>query len=141
MAIKSAVLKKYPYLKTPDFVVKNTSSYFDEGITWSDVATGKFSARWVEKGYIFADAGPMLFVPHNPFLKMGYMNTPVFQTFCDLICQGLHYSTGQIPQIPYLRVDADVDCIDQSVNECVTESKKDWDAYETSWDFKRSPLV
>lgn len=85
MAIKSAVLKKYPYLKTPDFVVKNTSSYFGEGITWSDVATGKFSARWVEKGYIFADAGPMLFVPHDPFLKMGYMNTPVFQTFCDLI--------------------------------------------------------
>ena len=72
---------------------------------------------------------------------MGYMNTPVFQTFCDLICQGLHYSTGQIPQIPYLRVDADVDYIDQSVNECVTESKKDWDAYETSWDFKRNPLV
>jgi len=141
MAIKSAVLKKYPYLKTPDFVVKNTSSYFGEGITWSDVATGKFSARWVEKGYIFADAGPMLFVPHDPFLKMGYMNTPVFQTFCDLICQGLHYSTGQIPQIPYLRVDADVDYIDQSVNECVTESKKDWDAYETSWDFKRNPLV
>ena len=141
MAIKSAVLKKYPYLKTPDFVVKNTSSYFGEGITWSDVATGKFSARWVEKGYIFADAGPMLFVPHDPFLKMGYMNTPVFQTFCDLICQGLHYSTGQIPQIPYLRVDADVDYIDQSVHECVTESKKDWDAYETSWDFKRNPLV
>ena len=141
MAIKSAVLKKYPYLKTPDFVVKNTSSYFGEGITWSDVATGKFSARWVEKGYIFADAGPMLFVPHDPFLKMGYMNTPVFQTFCDLICQGLHYSTGQIPQIPYLRVDADVDYIDQSVNECVTESKKDWDSYETSWDFKRNPLV
>ena len=141
MAIKSAVLKKYPYLKTPDFVVKNTSSYFGEGITWSDVATGKFSARWVEKGYIFADAGPMLFVPHDPFLKMGYMNTPVFQTFCDLICQGLHYSTGQIPQIPYLKVDADVDYIDQSVNECVTESKKDWDAYETSWDFKRNPLV
>ena len=141
MAIKSAVLKKYPYLKTPDFVVKNTSSYFGEGITWSDVATGKFSARWVEKGYIFADAGPMLFVPHDPFLKMGYMNTPVFQTFCDLICQGLHYSTGQIPQIPYLRVDADVDYIDQSVNECVTESKKDWDAYETSWDFMRNPLV
>ena len=31
--------------------------------------------------------------------------------------------------------------IDKAVGDCVDESKTDWDSYETSWDFKRNPLV
>lgn len=139
--IKAAVMKKYPYLNNPDFVVKNTSAYFHAGITWSDVATGKFSARWVNDGYIFADAGPMLFVQVDPYVKMGYMNTPVFQMFCDLICQGLHYSTGQIPQIPYLQNIEDKNFITASVDENIQLSKEDWDSFETSWEFKKHPLL
>lgn len=27
------------------------------------------------------------------------------------------------------------------VDECVDISKSDWDSFETSWDFKRNPLV
>ena len=134
-------MKKYPYLNSPDFVVKNTSAYFHAGITWSDVATGKFSARWVNDGYIFADAGPMLFVQVDPYVKMGYMNTPVFQMFCDLICQGLHYSTGQIPQIPYLQNIEDKNFITASVDENIELSKEDWDSFETSWNFKKHPLL
>ena len=139
--IKAAVMKKYPYLNNPDFVVKNTSAYFHAGITWSDVATGKFSARWVDDGYIFADAGPMLFVHVDPYVKMGYMNTPVFQMFCDLICQGLHYSTGQIPQIPYLQDIEDKSYIAAAVDENIRLSKEDWDSFETSWEFTTHPLV
>lgn len=139
--IKNAVMKKYPYLNNPDFVVKNTSSYFKAGITWSDVATGKFSARWVNNGFIFADAGPMLFVQDEPYVKLGYMNTPVFQMFCDLICQGLHYSTGQIPQIPYLQGVIENNKIINYVDENIKISNTDWDSFETSWDFKCHPLI
>lgn len=94
-------MKKYPYLKTPDFVVKNTNTYFKKGITWSDVATGDFSARYVDNGYIYADAGPMFFPNEDIFYLLAYMNSKVFQGCCNLICQGLHYSTGQIPKIPF----------------------------------------
>ncbi|MGJ3771472.1 BREX-1 system adenine-specific DNA-methyltransferase PglX [Levilactobacillus brevis] len=43
--IKRDVLRKYPYLKTPDFVVKNTDYYFREAITWSKVTSGLFNVR------------------------------------------------------------------------------------------------
>ena len=140
--IKSAVLKKYPYLKTPDFVVKNTSTYFNQGITWSDVATGKFSARWVDTGYIYADAGPMFFAKQKPFILLSYFNTCVFQMFCNLICQGIHYSTGQIPTIPYISTDdLSNNSITQLTHDNIQLSKSDWDSYETSWDFKKNPLI
>ena len=140
--IKQSVLKKYPYLKTPDFVVKNTSTYFKKGITWSDVATGKFSARWVENGYIYADAGPMFFCEKEQLVVLGYLNTKVFQLFCSLICQGMHYSTGQIPKIPYSEInDKDIDKIKEYVKQNIQSSKNDWDSFECSWDFKKHPLI
>ena len=141
--IKTAVMSKYTYLKSPDFVVKNTSTYFNPGITWSDVATGKFSARWVDSGYIYADAGPMFFSRTNPYLKLAYMNSPVFQLFGDLICQGLHYSTGQVPGIPYTETISNelrekiVFNTEENINLVMT----DGNSSEMSWDFTEHPLV
>ena len=139
--IKTSVMKKYPYLKTPDFVVKNTNTYFKKGITWSDVATGDFSARYVDNGYIYADAGPMFFPNEDIFYLLAYMNSKVFQGCCNLICQGLHYSTGQIPKIPFRnQYDKSVP-ISRLTKQNISLSKSDWDAFETSWDFTKHPLL
>ena len=139
--IKNAVLRKYPYLKTPDFVVKNTDTYFKSGITWNDIATGIFCSRFVPGGYIYDAAGPMYF--SNEDLQMlGYFNSKVFQCFADIICQGLHYSTGHIPEIPYILLsERHIRIIEDTVCKNLNYSGKDWDSYETSWDFKRNPLV
>ena len=139
--IKATVMKKYPYLNGPGFVVKNTESYFHHGITWNDVATGLFCARYVPDGFIFADAGPMFFCSDD-FLMLGFFNTNVFQMFASIICQGLHYSTGHIPQIPFKEVDDnDKDEVKQLTIENYELSKNEWDSFENSWDFKRHPLV
>ena len=140
--IKESVMQKYPYLKTPGFVVKNTESYFKHGITWNDVSTGSFCCRYVPDGYIFADAGPMFF-SSNDFLMMAYFNSVVFQTFADVICQGLHYSTGHIPKIPFLRIDdkSTVEKVEGYAKENHELSKREWDSFEVSWDFKRHPLI
>lgn len=113
-----------------------------KNLTWSDVATGKFSARWVTDGYIYADAGPMFFSDDNSLLKLAYMNTPVFQLFGDLICQGLHYSTGQIPQIPYFEeYDEDKKAsVERIAGECIGISEEEWNKYESSWEYNRHPL-
>ena len=141
--IKESVMRKYPYLKNPDFVVKNTTTYFHAGITWSDVATGAFSARWVENGYIYADAGPMFFSNNNNKLHLGYMNSVVFKMFAELICQGLHYSTGQIPKIPFLNLSnsAIMEQVNSLVEKNIIISKIDWDSFEISWDFQKHPLL
>ena len=139
--IKTSVMKKYPYLKTPDFVVKNTNTYFKKGITWSDVATGDFSARYVDNGYIYADAGPMFFPNEDIFYLLAYMNSKVFQGCCNLICQGLHYSTGQIPKIPFRNQYDKSVSISRLTKQNISLSKSDWDSFETSWDFTKHPLV
>ena len=34
-----------------------------------------------------------------------------------------------------------IDAVKDLVRENIKESKEDWDAFETSWDFKRHPLI
>ena len=141
--IKQSVMTKYPYLKNPFFVVKNTVTYFKKGISWSDVSTGSFSARFVEDGYIYADAGPMFFSNKDEWVILAYMNTVIFQKCVDLICQGLHYSTGHIPKVPYLSVEDSrlKEYIVKLSKENIILSQNDWDSCETSWDFKTHPLI
>ncbi len=99
--IKDSVMKKYPYLNNPGFVVKNTEWYFRPGISWNDVGGERFNARYMPSGYIFADASPSFFpVNGDIWLYLSYFNSSVFQVLANAICQGLHYSTGQIPKIP-----------------------------------------
>lgn len=138
--IKKAVLSKYTYLKTPDFVVKNTDFYFRQGVTWNDVSTGTFCARYINKGYIFADAGPMFFSKDDSYI-LGYFNSCVFQYFADIICQGMHYSTGQIPEIPYIEMVDSKEIVHKTVDDNYRLSKTDWDSFETSWEFKKHPLI
>jgi hypothetical protein len=140
-AIKETVMKKYPYLKTPDFVVKNTSSYFKPGITWNDVSTGKFCARKIDEGQIFDASSPMFFTfEYDINLLLAYFNSNVFQLFADIVSQGLHYSTGHIPNIPFIKCKNDTGLI-KLVDECIHISKLDWDSFETSWDFKKHSLI
>lgn len=140
--IKKTVMRKYTYLKNPDFVVKNTDSYFKKGITWNDVSTRPFCCRYVPEGYIYDAAGPMFF-SDNDYLMLAYFNTVVFQSFASIICQGLHYSTGHIPRIPYIRID-DIELrtyIEQLSKSNLKISESDWNSFECSWDFARHPLL
>ena len=139
--IKKLVMKKYPYLNSPDFVVKNTESYFKEGISWNDVSTGMFSCRYIPEGYIFADVAPTFF-SSEPLLYLGYFNSNSFQQFADIICQGLHYSTGHIPEIPFVYPINELrEEIKELVSINIKLSNKDRDSIETSWCFKRNPLI
>ena len=51
----------------------------------------------------------------------------------------MHFQAGDIKVIPV--IDDPSVFVDEIVKENVFLSKKDWDYFETSWDFKKHPLV
>ena len=138
-SIKDSVMTKYPYLNGPGFVVKNTDTYFHKGITWNDVSMGRFHCRYVPSGFIYDAAGPMYF-SDNSFEMLAYFNSKVFQLYADVICQGLHYSTGHIPEIPYIRGNNEKHIADLA-KDCYEMSLADWANAETYWGFLSNPLV
>ena len=110
-------------------------------MTWNDISTADFCCRKVDDSVIFDASGPTFFLNDNSLLDyfVGVLNTSTVQAFMNLICQGLHYSTGHIPQIPIVVEGRNE--IEALSRENVAIVKEEWDSFETSVDFKRHPLI
>lgn len=122
---------------------QNTNYFFREGITWSSLTGGLFGGRYLDEKNTFSDIGPLIVlndVSEMPVV-LAYVNSKVFQEILDICCTGLHYQNGVIGKLP---------CIDSSkapnqvigmTENCIQISRADWDSFETSWDFKKHPLL
>lgn len=142
--IKKDVLRKYPYLKTPEFVVKNSKTYFKEGLTWSALSND-FSIRWFPTGAICADKGQGLFVQQKRMLLFycGILNTIVAQLFLSLLSPTLDFNCGYVRKLPVIfpSDNSQLSTINSLVEQNISLSKSDWDSFETSWDFAKHPLL
>ena len=56
----------------------------------------------------------------------------------DIISPTIHYTAGSMAKFPVWTADCN---IANTVQDNIAMSKSDWDSYETSWDFKKNPLV
>ena len=135
------VTKKYPRISDPEFIIENRNCYFKEGIEWSDLTSGSFGARTVEKGFIFDACSPTLFLENtsNKETILGFMNTIVFQMYMRFLSPTFHNNICDVIKIPVMKQH------DERVSELVKKniriSKEDWDSFETSWDFQAHPMV
>lgn len=120
--------------------VINRDLYFHEGMTWSTIASGPFGMRYVPDGFIFETKGSMCFTEKRLLAYLlGLYNTPVIQSFLQMVSPTLDYHEGPLGKTPVIIKPSEQ--IDQIVWSNVTLSKKDWDSFETSWDFIKHPLV
>ena len=53
----------------------------------------------------------------------------------------MNYEAGQIASLPIIFDDGKKTEVEKIVQENINISKQDWDSFETSWDFKRHPLI
>lgn len=118
----------------------NGSQAFKSGISWNSISSATFHCRFVPSGFLFDAAGPLCEVTNaNLFYVLGLMSSSVFKCFMDLINPTLNFPPGYVKAVPFVNTDEErVYCL---VQEQINYSRDDWDFHETSWDFKRHPLV
>lgn len=117
--------------------------FFNEGITWNGMASGRNSFRFSPEGTLFdSNKGPMLFpkTKEDSYCLLGLFNTKVTQRFLSILNPSISLQAGDLEKLPVLesKNKTEVEIITKN---CVEISKQDWDSYETSWDFKCYPLV
>ena len=118
----------------------NDELFFQKGITWSHTTSGVFGARYLPSGCLFNVEAPTLFVKScYEYYLLAYLNSIVAQYYLNAINMTLHYLVGNISNLPvtYLKNER----VDVLTKKNVDISSADWDSYETSWDFKRHPMV
>lgn len=123
----------------PGAYPRNMSFYFKEGYSWSDVSSGKLSVRYWPCGAIFDTCAPTLFPKSgNKAELIAFLNSKVGQQIMDILSPTIHYTTGAMMKVPFYSCSADVTSL---VRASIKIAKSDWDSQETSWDFKKHPLL
>ena len=112
--------------------------YFKEGGTWTAVSGGRFGIRYYPKGFLF-DAGGQVAVGDHIYDCIAYLNSCVFSFIAEITMPTINFKCGVIKTMPDLCLDSDE--VRNVVENNVSLSKNDWDSFETSWDFKKHPLV
>lgn len=117
--------------------------YFHRGITWGMISSSDLSIRLLEKGTIFTNCGLACFAAseHGLLYLLSLLNSSVGSIFMKIISPTMNYSNGDIGKMPVMLNDSDSFFIDDIVNNLIFLSKNDFNKNESSWDFKRNPLI
>ena len=124
-----------------NYRLRDNTYYCREACSWSEVAGNYFSVRYVPKGVTFGNGGPVCFSTHKLKYIMGLLNTKVANSYLLLLAPTLNFGPEQIRQIPLIEDESIKDDVKNIVDNSIEISKVDWDSFETSWDFKKHPLV
>ena len=121
---------------------QNLRYYFQPCITWSDLTSASFSGRYSEKGFIFDIKGSSGF-PQEVLLPyvLGFLNSLVSQKCIQILNPTITTQVGDMARIPVIVDEFKREKVEEMVRYCIAVSKSEWNSYETSWEFKRNPLV
>lgn len=120
---------------------QNTQFYFKQCISWSLISSGRVAFRYKPDGNIFDVSGMSCFTDENLLYLLALCNSPVVDAFLAVFSPTINFQAGDIANIPVAVESDKIETVENKVKKNILLSKTDWDAYETSWDFKRHPLV
>ncbi len=119
-------------------VLRNPSFYFKEAISWSLTGSGSYSAfRYFPQGFLFDVNGMSLFPEKDIFSVLAFLNTKAISSILKIINPTMACQIGDVFKLPICLIPNSKSI----VQDCITISKQDWDAHETSWDFEENELV
>ena len=120
----------------------NREFYFKQGITWSKMCSGHFSARYMDECSMFDSTGTSAF-PNKEYYTgiLGLLNSKIMLYLVQILNPTFAIYPNNIGNIPVLKEIFKNINIDMIVTKCIEVSKNDWDSFEISWNFRKHPLV
>lgn len=111
-------------------------------ITWSLITSYKPSFRF--KKYAISDiCGMSLYQVKEEDINycLGFVNSCVSLEILGMFNPTLNFQAGDIGRLPMVKDEAKKEKVEQLVEHNTKCSIEDWDSFETSWDFKKHPLI
>ena len=117
--------------------------YLKEAITWPFITSGDFSARLLTKGFLWDVAGSPCFFKNKSmeYYALGFMAGKVCNMILHITNPTINVQAVDVARLPIIKDEGKKSQVEELVKENIALSKDDWDSFETSWDFKRHPLI
>ena len=137
------------YNKTPDFILQQKNARVldldflkKKKCTWTDLTISKNSFRIAPDDTFYDISGHCFFPKEEDQLwLLGYANTSIFAELLKVFNSTIHCQVGDVGKIIVPDIGDQKSKVSALAGENVDFSKKDWDSFETSWDFQHHPLL
>lgn len=130
------------YQSNPTFNLLASKYWFSEGVCYTMLTSGKPSFRLLPPTGGFDMAGPCICgLGSSENWTLGFLNCSIAADVLSMLNPTLNMQARDIKALPMLISAEYKPAINSLVDSNVSISKNDWDSFETSWDFKRNPLV
>ena len=123
--------------------IKNIRYYFKEAITYTFISN-KMGVRYSPRGFIFDVAGSSVFAEGDQlYIILAFLCSKLTGVFLEILNPTFNIQVGDIKNLPVAEVKDDYlrERIVRLCRESIAISRIEWDARETSWDFKKHPLL
>ncbi len=134
------------YKNNPNYILKQKNATIlpesflnKQKCTWTDLTSGGFSCRWAPERS-FHDISGHCFFPkeEDQYWLLGFSNSKTFSEFISLLNSSFHYQVGDVGRVPVVLPEGK---FSDKICRLADISRKDWDSFETSWDFMVFPLL
>lgn len=116
--------------------------WFRRGVSWNLISSSeRFSVRLLEEDSTFNLAAPSIFFDDenlNDYV-LALLNSKYAEKIIRILNPTLNTNIGDVTSIP-LKISRDKEILDLA-RDNITFSKRDWDSFETSWDFDKHPIL
>lgn len=142
--IKDNTRLHYPQLgDNLGWKISNENQYFKPLLTWTFISSSGFGGvRYKTAGFICDVQGSMIVADNNRLMYLaGILCSKIATYILNITNPTMSIQVKDIANLPAI-IESDKEFnVQQFVEDNIHKEKSDWDSFETSWDFKRHPLV
>jgi len=120
----------------------NLEYIFQTGLSWSSLTSNIFSVRIVENSILGSGGSTLLSIgDENMYFLLGLLNCNLINETLRIFSATMNFEVSMIENLPVILNNDRIEIINHKVKQNIELSKKDWNSFETSWDFKIHPLL
>lgn len=120
-------------------IIPNEDLYFKKCVGYNRITSNGMSARLFKQGILLGDATSIIVPEELHEFYLSLLNSKVSDYSMSVFNPTLAAQTGSLSRVPI--VFKNIDVVKKMSEQNISISKSDWDAHETSWDFKENELV
>lgn len=125
----------------PKSAVRSPHLFFKPHVSWTLVSSGVFSSRYFNSGFALDSASNCLYSQQDDSFEyvLAFLNSCVAIEYLRVLNPTLNTSCGVVGLLPY--IENNVERIRALSRNNIEITKRDWDYFELSMDFKKHPFL
>ena len=121
---------------------QNLEYCFRRAVSWSSLTSSSITVRYYDENFMFNVAGSCAFADNDEQLMwlLALLNSKVIAVLSQAVNPTMNMNPGDTARLPVPEYSEKTKIVELA-EECVELCRQDWDSFETSFDFKRHPLI